>query len=59
APLAQALRNAPQDAAFAGVPNPGRGNLMACPRYLPGDPNSCYSLADPRGMGLAIGAVDR
>ncbi len=59
APLAQALRNAPQDAAFAGVPNPGRGNLMACPRYLPGDPNSCYSLTDPRGMGLAIGAVDR
>ncbi|NGM22756.1 gamma-glutamyltranspeptidase [Roseomonas stagni] len=59
APLAAALRNAPAEAIFAGVPNPGRGNLMSCPRYLPGDANACFSLTDPRGTGLAIGAVDR
>ncbi len=44
---------------FAAVPNPGRGNALACPRYLPGDPTSCFSETDPRGTGLAIGAVDR
>ncbi len=44
---------------FAGVPNPGRGNALSCPRYLPGDPNSCFFETDPRGAGLAIGAVDR
>jgi gamma-glutamyltranspeptidase/glutathione hydrolase len=44
---------------FAGVPSPGRGNALSCPRYLPGDPNSCFFETDPRGAGLAIGAVDR
>ncbi len=37
------------------VPDPGRANVIACARYLPGDSASCGWAADPRGAGLAIG----
>jgi gamma-glutamyltranspeptidase/glutathione hydrolase len=57
-PLAQVLRGTPAAGALAGVPNPGRSNLAHCPRYLPGDPNACVFLTDPRGTGLAIGAME-
>lgn len=37
------------------VPNPGRANVIACTRYLPGSPGSCGWAVDPRGEGLAQG----
>lgn len=39
----------------APVPAPGRANVIACSRYLPGEPNSCAWASDPRGTGLALG----
>ena len=36
-------------------PEPGRANVAACGRYLPGDAASCRISADPRGYGLASG----
>ena len=39
----------------APVPAPGRANVIACPRYLPGDGGACRGAADPRGGGLAVG----
>lgn len=58
-PLAQAVRGAAPEATFASVPNPGRAQVLTCPRYLPGAPAACEFLTDPRGAGLALGAVDR
>ena len=58
-PLAATLRGAGPDAAFAAVPEPGRAQFLSCPRYLPGDGSACTFLTDPRGAGLALGAVDR
>lgn len=43
------------DAAPQG-PEPGRANVAACGRYLPGDPGSCRIASDPRGFGLASGS---
>jgi gamma-glutamyltranspeptidase/glutathione hydrolase len=40
----------------APVPEPGRANVIACSRYLPGAPESCGSATDPRGAGLAAGS---
>ena len=37
-------------------PDPGRANVIACSRYLPGARGSCEWATDPRGAGLAIGA---
>jgi gamma-glutamyltranspeptidase/glutathione hydrolase len=37
----------------APVPEPGRANVIACARYLPGSQSSCAGAADPRGAGLA------
>lgn len=37
------------------VPEPGRANVIACSRYLPGSDSSCAAVADPRGAGLAVG----
>jgi gamma-glutamyltranspeptidase / glutathione hydrolase len=37
------------------VPEPGRANVIACSRYLPGSEQSCAAVADPRGAGLAVG----
>jgi gamma-glutamyltranspeptidase/glutathione hydrolase len=58
-PLAQALRGADAPAAMAGVPEPGRAQLLSCTGYVPGRPESCTGATDPRGAGLALGAVDR
>jgi gamma-glutamyltranspeptidase/glutathione hydrolase len=38
------------------VPEPGRANVIACSRYLPGSEGSCGLATDPRGAGLAIGS---
>lgn len=37
------------------VPEPGRANVIECPRDLPGDARACAWATDPRGSGLAIG----
>jgi gamma-glutamyltranspeptidase/glutathione hydrolase len=37
------------------VPDPGRANVIACGRYLPGEPGTCGWATDPRGAGLAAG----
>lgn len=38
------------------APEPGRANVLACGRYLPGSNASCGWFTDPRGAGLAIGS---
>jgi gamma-glutamyltranspeptidase/glutathione hydrolase len=38
------------------VPDPGRANVIACGRYLPGDTGECGWASDPRESGLAMGA---
>lgn len=38
------------------VPEPGRANVIACSRYLPGSESACEWATDPRGAGLAIGS---
>ncbi len=48
--LDAALRNSP-----ARVPDPGRANIISCPRGVPGGEASCTASADPRGFGLAVG----
>ncbi|MGG5810064.1 gamma-glutamyltransferase [Falsiroseomonas sp. CW058] len=58
-PLFGALRGADAPAAVAAVPDPGRAQLLSCPGYLPGANSSCTGATDPRGAGLALGAVDR
>jgi gamma-glutamyltranspeptidase/glutathione hydrolase len=58
-PLAQALRGADAPTAVAGVPEPGRAGLLTCTNYLPGRAEACTGATDPRGAGLALGAVDR
>jgi gamma-glutamyltranspeptidase/glutathione hydrolase len=40
------------------VPSPGRINAIACPKYLPGDPDQCTWATDPRNAGLAVGSTD-
>jgi len=40
----------------AEVPEPGRANVIACGRYLPGTERSCGWATDPRGAGLALGS---
>ena len=42
-----------------GSPEPARTQLGACPNYLPGAPDRCVALTDPRGTGVALGAVDQ
>jgi gamma-glutamyltranspeptidase / glutathione hydrolase len=37
------------------VPDPGRANVIACSRYLPGASGLCGWAADPRGDGIAVG----
>jgi gamma-glutamyltranspeptidase/glutathione hydrolase len=37
------------------VPEPGRANVIACGRYLPGSEESCHAASDPRETGLATG----
>jgi gamma-glutamyltranspeptidase/glutathione hydrolase len=38
------------------VPDPGRANVIACGRYLPGESSECRWANDPRESGLAVGA---
>lgn len=38
------------------VPDPGRANVIACSRYLPGENSECGWANDPREAGLAMGA---
>jgi len=38
------------------VPDPGRANVIACGRYLPGEDSECGWANDPREAGLAMGA---
>ncbi len=38
------------------VPDPGRANVIACGRYLPGENSECGWANDPRDFGLAVGA---
>lgn len=40
----------------APVPDPGRANVIACGRYLPGETSECGWANDPREAGLALGA---
>ena len=60
APLATAvaLQNALRTGSpmAAAVPEPGRANVIACSRYLPGVEGSCHWASDPRGSGLATGS---
>ena len=52
--LTNALRsNAPMP---APVPEPGRANVIACARYLPGEEASCGASVDLRSVGLAVGS---
>ncbi|SDB60800.1 gamma-glutamyltransferase [Belnapia rosea] len=56
----QLLRStAPLAALESGSPEPARTQLGTCTDYLPGYPNRCSILSDPRGAGVALGAIDR
>ena len=59
-PLTAQLRRRvePAYAVVENSPAPGRTQLAACPRYLPGRPQECVAVSDPRGLGVALGAVD-
>lgn len=50
---------APAAAMGNGAPESGRTQLGACLNYLPGAPERCVALSDPRGAGIALGAVDQ
>ena len=50
---------APAAALGGGSPEPGRTQLGVCLNYLPGSPERCVALSDPRGAGVALGAVDQ
>lgn len=53
--VAAAMTNTLRSAAAmpAPVPEPGRANVIACSRYLPGRESACAFATDPRGSGLA------
>lgn len=54
------LRGAdPAVAVSEGVPPQGRVQFGACPNYLPGRPDRCTAISDPRGTGVAVGTLDR
>ncbi len=40
------------------APDPGRANVIQCDGHLPGDEASCGWATDPRGAGIALGAVN-
>jgi gamma-glutamyltranspeptidase / glutathione hydrolase len=50
---------APAAALANGSPEPGRTQLGVCLNYLPGSAERCVALSDPRGAGIALGAVDQ
>jgi gamma-glutamyltranspeptidase/glutathione hydrolase len=51
-------RDEPGTAVERGVVPPGRVEFAACPRYLPGRPELCTAISDPRGTGVAVGSID-
>ncbi|WP_165943511.1 gamma-glutamyltransferase [Roseicella aquatilis] len=54
------LRGLPPQAALeAGAPGAARTHLGACLNYLPGRPDRCVAINDPRGAGVALGALDQ
>ncbi len=53
------LRGQSSEPALAGVPEPGRAQFGSCLNYLPGVPGRCIAVTDPRGTGVAAGAIDR
>jgi gamma-glutamyltranspeptidase/glutathione hydrolase len=56
----QLLRALPADAALeGGAPGTARTQIAACTNYLPGRPDRCLAVSDPRGAGVALGAVDQ
>ncbi len=56
----QLLRSAAPTAAIeGGSPEPARTQLGVCPNYLPGYPDRCSIATDPRGAGVALGAIDQ
>ncbi len=50
-----ALHNTLAKVPEPGVREPGRANIISCPRGVPGGEASCTASADPRGFGLAVG----
>jgi gamma-glutamyltranspeptidase/glutathione hydrolase len=58
-PLAAMMRGQDAAGSLTGIPEPGRGVAINCPRYLPGPVETCTAAADARGGGLALGGVDR
>ena len=48
----------PEAAIEAGAPGAARTQMASCPNYLPGRPDRCLAASDPRGFGVALGAVD-
>jgi gamma-glutamyltranspeptidase/glutathione hydrolase len=57
--MAALLRGADAPAAAGASPEPGRTQAATCTRYLPGVAEACSVASDPRGAGLAAGALDR
>jgi gamma-glutamyltranspeptidase/glutathione hydrolase len=56
----QLLRALPADAALeGGAPGTARTQIAACTNYLPGRPDRCLAVTDPRGAGVSLGAVDQ
>jgi len=54
------LRGEPLETAMAaGAIGQARAQAGSCARYLPGRPDSCLIISDPRGGGVSLGALDR
>jgi len=54
------LRGMPlPEALDAGAIGSARTQAAGCLNYLPGRPETCLVLSDPRGTGVALGALDR
>ena len=56
----QLLRALPADAALeGGAPGTARTQIAACTNYLPGRPDRCLAVSDPRGTGVSLGSIDQ
>lgn len=54
------LRALPAPTALdGGAPGTARTQFATCEAYLPGRPDRCLALSDPRGAGVALGALDQ
>ncbi|MCS6891736.1 MAG: gamma-glutamyltransferase [Rhodovarius sp.] len=47
-----------EDAVDEASPPEARAQIGACPEYLPRNPAGCAAAADPRGLGVALGAAE-